>query len=311
MNTFQTLMNMINPETRPFIHVYPTCNWCSTEQLIESWSRMSEDGSGKWKNLQITSDRSLAQFYIIINAPRPHEPPFPPEQTILFRMEPHMELRKDLWGNWSNPKRHFLFNGFHDLHHNNCEWWIKYNYKELLTRKIVKSKEDCISTVLSSRYVDIGHRQRINFAKRLESDINLDVYGSNNFSWINYRGRVEDKGDALLPYKYTFNAENHYIKGYFTEKLIDAILSESLIFYKGAPDIGEYIEPEAYVLLSLHDCDYEKDVKLIQTAIREDWYSQRLPAIRRAKHKLLTEQQFFPRVYNILQSLQTKESTHL
>ena len=77
----------------------------------------------------------------------------------------------------------------------------------------------------------------------------IHVYGSNKFLWNQYNGSLpyHKKDEALLPYKYTFNVENNSIKNYCTEKLIDGILSETLVFYSGCYNIREYIDKRAFV----------------------------------------------------------------
>ena len=91
------------------------------------------------------------------------------------------------------------------------------------------------------------------------------------------------------------------IKNYYTEKLIDGILGECLVFYSGCPNIRDFIDERAYVYLELSN--FEKDYGIIQKAIQEDWYSKRLPYIREAKYKILNELQFFPRLEKFLTSI--------
>jgi hypothetical protein len=102
----------------------------------------------------------------------------------------------------------------------------------------------------------------------------------------------------MFPYKYTFNVENHSIKNYYTEKLIDGILAETLVFYSGCYNARDYIDERAFVYLELSN--FEKDFQTIKKAIEEDWYTQRLPYIKEAKQKILNELQFFPRLYAII-----------
>ena len=100
------------------------------------------------------------------------------------------------------------------------------------------------------------------------------------------------------PYKYIFNVENFQINNYYTEKLIDGILSECLVFYHGCPNIKELIDEKAFVWLELSN--FEQDYKLIKKAIEEDWWSERLSYIKQAKTKILDELQFFPRLEKII-----------
>ena len=102
----------------------------------------------------------------------------------------------------------------------------------------------------------------------------------------------------LFPYQYTFNAENHSIPNYCTEKLIDAILSECLCFYWGPDNISELIDERAYVRLELKD--FEHDYNMIKGAIENDLWVERLPYISKEKLRILNELQFFPRLESII-----------
>ncbi len=109
---------------------------------------------------------------------------------------------------------------------------------------------------------------------------------------------MREKDKAMFPYKYVFNAENHEIRNYYTEKLIDGILAECLVFYWGCPNIRDFFDERAYVKLEL--ADFEKDFQTIVRAIEENWWEKRLPYIREAKQRILNETQFFPRIESIL-----------
>jgi hypothetical protein len=155
--------------------------------------------------------------------------------------------------------------------------------------------------VLSDKYQDPGHIKRIDFIRFLETKgMEVHVYGGNKFEWKNYKGTLpfQCKDDAMFPYKYVFNAENHEIRNYYTEKLIDGILAECLVFYWGCPNIRDFIDPEAYVKLELDD--FEKDFQTIRRAINENWWEKRLPIIQKEKERILNYYQFFPRLERIL-----------
>lgn len=287
----------------PTIRVLLMCNWTDSESLLLLWEKMSM-GRCRWNNLEMVSSLP-ADYCVVVNSPPPSdgEFTFDRKRTIVFRMEPRMETRPDLWGEWSNPDpSQFLFAGLHSKHHNNYEWHLSKTRERLSVEIPEKTMGLSMSTVLSDKYSDPGHVKRIDFAKFLErkNRVDLHVYGGNKFLWRDYRGPLpsHQKDDALFPYKYTFNVENHSIPGYATEKLIDGILAESLVFYHGCPNIREYIDPEAYFWLDLSN--FELDASRIATAISDGEWERRLPAIRREKARILNETQFFPRVEGIL-----------
>ena len=281
------------------------CSWTTSENLCNTWKKMSKNNL-IWDNIKIVSSEP-ADYYCVINRP-PDNIKIDKKKTILFRMEPNMENDQRQWSEeWANPKTEdFLFIGSHNLYLNNFEWHLSKNYQQLSTENIEKddSLSNVLTTILSDKYIDKGHIKRVDFVKFLEKKgITVDVFGGNRFLWKNYKGSLpyHNKDESLLPYKYSFNCENHSIKNYCTEKLIDGILSETLTFYSGCYNVKDYIDEKAFVYLELSN--FEKDYQTIKTAIDEDWWSQRLPYIKEAKKKILNDLQFFPRLHKIINSV--------
>ena len=273
-----------------------TCNWCDSKSLCDTWNKMSQ-GNYTWNNIQIVWEEPC-DYYVVINKPYGDFSP-PMEKCIIFHQEPYMS--EEHWGKWVSPENAF-FLGSHKLAYNNNEWHIGKSYKELLEIKIEKTFQSEISTVLSDKYIDTGHIHRIDFVKFLErKNVPIHVYGGNKFNWKDYKGTLpyHKKDEGLFPYKYTFNAENNSIENYYTEKIIDAILSECLIFYWGCSNISNYIDERAYVKLNMDN--FEESLEIINKAIEEDWWSKRIEYIRNAKLKILNELQLFPRLEKIIE----------
>ena len=266
---------------------------------------MSKNNDYSWDKIQIVWEEPC-DYYCIINKPFDDNLKYIPEKTIVFRMEPNMETNTFLWGDfWSKPnEQDFKFVGFHEKHFNNNEWHLSKNYSQLSSEPIIKNNDlsFTLSTILSSKYKDPGHIKRIDFMKFFENKGCLDVhvYGQNKFLWKKYKGTLPShkKDDSLFPYKYSFNVENFSIKNYYTEKLIDGILSETLVFYSGCSNIKDYIDERAFVYLELKN--FENDYEIIKSAIMNDLWSERIEYIREAKTKILNELQFFPRLEKIV-----------
>lgn len=290
------------------IRVKLMCSWCSGNDICRLWNKMSQ-GNFIWNNIQIVWE-DPADYYVIINAALPGET-FEKKKTLVFRMEPHMSLHPEVWKEWANPNPEDFLKVFsHEKgEYNNNEWHLSRTYSELSIEKIEKKVDlqQVLSTVLSEQYRDPGHIKRIDFVKFLEKKgLLVHVYGNNKWNYKNYKGSLPRycKDDGLLPYKYHFNAENHAIPNYYTEKLIDGILSECLTFYWGCPNIKNFIDERAFVQLSLSN--FEQDYEIILKAMREDWHSKRLPYIQEAKKKILNELQFFPRLEKFINSVEKK-----
>lgn len=270
------------------------CNWMSSKDLAMLWNKMTQ-GNFRWNNMTVVWDKT-PDYYVVINATSEY---IEPKKTIVFQMEPNMPHHPQIWGPWTNPKNDEFLKVFrHSTDYNNNEWHLSCSYYHLMSIKIEK-KYNTVSTIMSSKYTDVGQVKRIDFIKFLESkNFNIDVFGDNKWMYKNYKGDLpyHAKDDGLMPYKYTFNVENHFIPNYYTEKIIDGILSECLVFYSGCINIREYINPNAFVYLELSN--FENDYQIVKNAIETDLWSKRIDIIRAEKMKILNEKQFFPRVYN-------------
>lgn len=280
------------------IRVKLLCNWCSSQELANLWNKMSK-GNYTWNNIQIVWEGDV-DYHVIINATSEQEV-YDKKKTIVFRMEPNMKNHQG-WGVWRdpNPADFFAVLKHEDGFYNNNEWHLSKTYSELLCFSPEKKYGNIISTVLSGKYNDTGHVKRVEFARFLDTKCELHVYGQNRWDYKNYKGVLpsHQKDEGIFPYKYTFNVENFSIQNYYTEKLIDGILGECLVFYSGCYNAKEYIDERAFVYLELSN--FEKDFQLMQKAIAEDWHTQRLPYIRAEKMRILNELQFFPRLEKML-----------
>lgn len=308
VSTLTRTSNMMLTDKEPFtedtslIHVKLLCNWTDTESLTEVWNKMSM-GNYQWNNIRLVTDNKEPDYYVIINAAPPSEK-YIPSKTIVFHMEPFITTHnKDRWGEWGNIEKStdFLNVITHEKGYNNLEWHLSSTWSQLKNTHPTKTK--CLSTVLSSKYSDIGHIQRIDFVKYLETtDLSIDVYGDNAFNYKKYIKSLpyHQKDEAIFPYEYTFNAENNIIPNYVTEKLIDGILGECLVFYSGCPNISTIINEKAYVQIDLTNPD--ECYQIMSRAIQEDWWSQRIEIIRAVKMRILDELQFFPRLEKLLKA---------
>ena len=278
------LLNIIKKEVKTRLLL--VCNWTDTGNLILMWSKMLRKNT---PFILVNSEEEY-DYLIVINKP-PKNFEIDRSKTILLHMEPNMTPPYDA------DKYFATFTHNHTW--NIGEWHFSWPYEKILNES-PNNKQDKISTVLSVKYNDPGQMKRIDFVKHIENEIEIDVYGNNKWEYKNYKGSLpyHHKDMALIDYKYTFNAENHNINNYVTEKLYDAILSETLCFYNGAPNVRELVNPMCYVELKL--VDFEEDKKIIQNAMKDDLWSQRIKYIREEKEKILKEISMFGRLETII-----------
>ena len=73
----------------------------------------------------------------------------------------------------------------------------------------------------------------------------IDFYG-----WGSPGGFIDDKAVALKDYKYHFVIENIKAPHYFTEKLIDCLLTGCIPIYYGAPNIDKYFNVDGFIIFN-------------------------------------------------------------
>ena len=304
------------------------CNWCGGEQLCKDWSNMCEREC-VWKNIEITwLDGDDIDYYVIINHPLNKNTTdyYVPERTLIFQMEPtvHDSAKNwgtKTWGDWANPDPAVFYHVHnHARHLNNVQWLFKYPLSRLQDRTVfdTNDKLNRVSCVSSRKRFDQGHILRHDFLKYVE-DHYLDdkpstknatdaiqsfinIFGSSNhFNYRSYIGKLPEDNIfyGIKPYKYYFMCENNAEHNYATEKIWEPILCETLCFYWGCPNLEDYIDSRAFVRLDMTDMDAA--MRVVETAIREDWWTQRISFIRAAKHKILNELAFFPTLLSLIE----------
>ncbi|MFS4580572.1 hypothetical protein [Phaeobacter sp. C3_T13_0] len=93
----------------------------------------------------------------------------------------------------------------------------------------------------------------------------------------------EAKSDGLAPYRYSVVVENVRERNYFSEKLIDAILCETVPIYWGCPNVGDFFDPEAMMV-----CQTAEDIRVAIGQISQEDYDTRLPNLRAMKERAAT-----------------------
>jgi hypothetical protein len=119
----------------------------------------------------------------------------------------------------------------------------------------------------------------------------MDVYG---------RGALplDDKAEAVAPYRYHVAIENHIGLHHWTEKLADPFLGLALPFYCGCPNAADYFPAESFIPIDMKDP--EGAARLIRQAIADNEYEKRLPAIIEARRRVMHEHNFFAVVTRVI-----------
>lgn len=145
----------------------------------------------------------------------------------------------------------------------------------------IHQKSKNVSMVYSNKTELEGHRLRHQVA---ESVLGLDLYGRGT------KNPIEDKETALLDYRYSVVIENSRAKGYFTEKLMDCLVTGTIPIYWGCPNIGDFFDVRGFhvvnnlqdikdIVQNLGQSDYNSKMEYIKTNLNlamkytttEDW----------------------------------------
>jgi hypothetical protein len=144
-----------------------------------------------------------------------------------------------------------------------------------------------VSVVTSTLRSTSGHAVRNRFLERLSRHRIarfIDFYGGG-------RRLIEDKWDAIAPYKYHLALENSSRLHYWTEKLADAFLGYSLPIYWGCRNIGDFFATESVIPLDL--LRTSQAVETVERVLDEDPYEVRLESVLESRARVLTD-------YNLL-----------
>ena len=289
------------------IRIKPICDCYDNDELYDLLTKMCKIDN-KWNNLEITKE-DIADYYIILNKPQSDDK-FETKKTIFFQMAPKLD-NTDInhgiktWGKWANPDGNLLLQvRNHQFFPNNFFWHFNKTYSQLATEKIPKSdmKSEVISAIVTSNYFSDGQKLRLDFLKYLQKrdPTLINIYGRcRREGFTNFRGELPpfDKSRGLYPYKYTFATESASEINYFTEKIVDPILSETLCFYWGCPNLENYF-PKAFIRLELND--FEEDYLKMKQCLEKDEWSNKLDYIRVAKYRIINQMQILPTLENII-----------
>lgn len=187
-------------------------------------------------------------------------------------------------------------------------WWVGRNYNELKSMKfedVVKSKK--ISCITTNKW-----RKRAEFVKFISNhNKELDVFGrwiysDRDYEFLNgncYKGPIEgltgatSKSIGLEPYEYSICLENCKIENYWTEKIIDSILSWTFPIYYGATNLENFFPEDSYIPIDMN----KKSLDKIKSIIEQPPTDEQIKALREARRRILDEYNVWVVVYNLIE----------
>ena len=145
-------------------------------------------------------------------------------------------------------------------------------------------KTKLISVVSSAKEMCDLHRLRKSVAQKCERECIADAYGDFN------GGPIVKCAEYLSDYMYHIAIENQISRGYITEKITNCFLSMTVPIYIGAPDVGDYFNPDGIIYIS--EPTEEKLMEALKQCSPEDYAARKEAVIdnyNRAKKLLCIE----------------------
>jgi hypothetical protein len=154
-------------------------------------------------------------------------------------------------------------------------------------------KSNLLSVIVSSKTKTKDQKQRLKFVEMFKrrSNFNLETFG------IGFN-RIDDKWDAIAPYKYHLVLENCAIPDYFSEKLSDTYLGGAYPFYYGCTNLDRYFSENSYTQIDIYDID--ESIELIEKKINENIYENSINAILKARNLIFMKYNFFALISNCI-----------
>lgn len=130
------------------------------------------------------------------------------------------------------------------------------------------------------------HYRRARFMRWLVEHMpELDTFGRET------QRALDDKADCLRDYRYHVAIENFVGTHHWTEKLADPFLGLTLPFYYGCPNAAEYFPDDSFIRIDIRDPAGALDI--IRTAIANNEYEKRLPALIEARRRVMFDYNLF------------------
>ena len=141
-------------------------------------------------------------------------------------------------------------------------------------RTLDVSKTKMVSSIASDKRSLPGHLLRHEIAAWIQAEnLNVDLIGRG------YRP-FDRKSDGLASYRFSIIIENAVEPNYFTEKLIDAILCETIPIYLGCPNLDQFLDVRGMII-----CKDTEDIRRAVLSLSVEQYLDKLPYLRAIKDK--------------------------
>lgn len=136
-------------------------------------------------------------------------------------------------------------------------------------RELPPEKTAMISLIASAKRDSEGHRLRheiVDWARETGVDMAMMGRGYRPFA---------AKAEGLAPYRYSVVIENVRERNYFSEKLVDAVLCNTVPIYWGCPNLERFMDISGII-----QCRSQEDIRNAVRTVSEEDFAARLPKLQ-------------------------------
>ena len=146
-----------------------------------------------------------------------------------------------------------------------------FNFKDLLQEKKwgaekLLNRKFC-SIVVSN--INLSNSIRERFFRLLSEYKQVDSGGR---QWNNVGGPVQDKQEFISNYKFNIAFENSAVRGYTTEKIMDAMTANTLPIYWGNPWIGKDFNERSFINVNAFSSLEEAVQRIVELDTNDEQY---------------------------------------
>jgi hypothetical protein len=280
-------------------------------RIIKNWDwpdlmRQTPGKQGIWDNIQFTVDPvEECDFVVMLNNNMKSESIVrcPKENIWALMQEPYVKGFTD-WMVEGHESFFHVYTHHIPLNHSRyivsqpaLPWHINKSFDQL-SQMDIPAKSKAISWIVGNALDIPGHIKRRSFLQFIQNNASID---------IDLFGRavraIEDKWDGLAPYKYSLAIENSCGPDYWTEKIADCFLTWTIPFYYGCTNLEEYFPEESFIRIDIDKPEIAMD--RIKSAIKNNEWEKRLPALKMAREQVLNRYQLFPHLVTQIRSHHT------
>ena len=157
--------------------------------------------------------------------------------------------------------------------------------------KIDLQKKNMASLIASNQNKLTGHKLRHKIVQHIKSkNLDISVIGRGYKPFKN-------KEDGLKSFRYSIVIENSSELDYFTEKVIDACLLETIPIYWGAPNISKYFDTKGFII-----CESIDQILLAIQTMSVDDYNSKKEWIKKNKITAAYHANYIKRAAHVIRS---------